>query len=68
MMILTSTERRLVCALLHQYRLDLLRELKSPPPKSCLTDEGRERYWRDIELAESAAEKLEPVQPKLRAI
>lgn len=63
---LTDPETRLVCALLHEYRLNLLRQMRDPSKQ--LTDAGREAYWRDIATAESAAEKLEPRVPQLRAV
>lgn len=67
-MTLTDAERRLVTSLLHQHRLDLLRAIKAPPEKSQLTPEGADKYWADVALAESAAEKLEPAAPRLQVV
>jgi len=67
-MTLTDAETKLICSLLHQYRLDLLRAIKAPPEKSQLTPQGVERYWSDVALAEAAAEKLEPARPALRVV
>lgn len=55
----TPAELALIQSLLHHYRIQLVAELKQPPSKSTLTEQGRQQYQHDAELALSALVKLQ---------
>jgi hypothetical protein len=55
---LTTEELRLVIQLLCEYRVNMLKAARMPPPKSGLTEEGRARYEADAKLAGQALTKI----------